>query len=160
MAFGLKGISHSSSTMNSSAIELLKQLGFTSRGHYTKYNGATKVTDSILGIKYILNKDKDMYDYKYIFTNKDIQVYQNPYALSIGFMADDSIRNVNFEAENPFYNQNQIISKMTNDKTDYVFKKLFVDDIIYENMTVENAGNHTKYTPTIEGINAHIEFIV
>ena len=51
------GLSHSSSTMNSPALTLLKQLGFAYGGHYTKYDGATLLTDSFFDIKYLMDKE-------------------------------------------------------------------------------------------------------
>lgn len=160
MAFGLKGVSHSSSTMNAPAIELLRKLGFTSRGHYTKYNGATKVTDALLGIKYVLNKDKTIYDYNLKFTNKNIQVYENPNALSIGFMVDNGIKTTKINDVNPFVNQNLIIDNMTKTFDKPVLNKIFVEDIQYENINVENAGGHIKYSPSVSGTDAHIEFTI
>ena len=160
MAFGLKGLSHSSSTMNTPAIDLLSKLGFTSRGHYTKYNGATKVTDAIFGIKYILNEKKSIYDYDLKFTNKAIQVYQNPNALSVGFMVDNNILNTKLNDSNPFANQNLMVNDMLGKYEQPVFNKIFPDAINYENITVQNAGGHIKYSPTVTGINAHIEFVM
>ena len=159
MAFGLNGLSHSSSTMNSPVIEMMRKLGFTSRGHSTRYTGATEITDSIFGVKYILNKDKNLYNYDYLLKNNDIEIYKNPYALSMGFMSDNNIRKVNIENVNPFENQNALINSMTgSDESNNIFKPIIVDNINYENITVENAGDHTKYSPTVQGINAHIEF--
>ena len=46
------------------------------------------------------------------------------------------------------------------DESNNIFKPITIDDINYENITVENAGDHTKYSPTVQGINAHIEFSI
>lgn len=159
MAFGLKGISHSSSTMNSPTIELLRKLGFSSRGHYTKYNGATEVTDAIFGIKYILNQNAKIYEYNFKFKQNGIEVYENPNALSIGYMVNNNIRTVNINDINPFENQNDLINGMIGtDGADSVFKRIYVDYINYENITVENAGDHIKFSPTVQGLNAHVEY--
>ncbi len=157
MAFGLKGISHSSSTMNSPIIDTLGKLGFTSRGHYTKYNGATPVTDSLLGVKYVLSKDKPVQNYQEFFKQKNIGVYKNSNALSIGYMANKSIYDVYFEKD-PFMNQNLLISNMVGDTTKQPFKRIYSDYVDYENITVEFVGEHTKYTPEVKGQNAHIEY--
>lgn len=52
------GISHSSSVMNAPALTLLKQLGYAYGGHYTKYEGTTYITDSIFGIRYLMDKQE------------------------------------------------------------------------------------------------------
>ncbi|MDR0947737.1 MAG: YfhO family protein [Ruminococcus sp.] len=56
MAFGSYGITHSNSTMNSPVLDFLHKLGFGYGGHYIQYGGGTYVSDSILGIKYIIEK--------------------------------------------------------------------------------------------------------
>lgn len=160
MAFGLKGVSHSSSTMNAPVIELLSALGFTSRGHYTKYNGATEVTDAILGIKYILNKDKQVYNYDVKFSQSDIDVYENPNALSIGYMASNQIKGTKIINKNPFVNQNILVSALIGDSTKSVFKRILVNNIIYNNVNVENAGNHTKYTKIEDGLDTYVKFMI
>ena len=102
IAFGLKGITHSSSVMNAKMIDTLGKLGYVSRGHYTRYEGNTPITDSLLGIKYVLDSNNtgvsDMYNYKMstVTTHSSekttqIDIYENPYALPIGFMVDVSI---------------------------------------------------------------------
>lgn len=160
MAFGLKGISHSSSTMNAPAIQLLAELGYTSRGHFTKYNGATQVTDALLGIKYILNKDKELYNYNMKFVMDGVQVYENPNALSIGFMADNNVKNASLKDINPFINQNVLLNSMLSGNSGDVFKRLFADDVQYQNVNVENAGDHTKYTPITNGLDTYIKFTI
>ena len=57
---GYYGLSHSSSTMNSPALTMLKQLGFAYAGHSTKYEGATYITDALFDVKYLMDKvDED-----------------------------------------------------------------------------------------------------
>ena len=54
------GVSHSSSVMNAPALTLLKQLGFAYGGHFTKYDGATYVTDSVFDIRYLMDKTEEL----------------------------------------------------------------------------------------------------
>ncbi len=159
MAFGLKGLSHSSSTLNAKAINMLGKLGLTSRGHYTKYMGATEFTDSIFGIKYLLNKDQKVYNYKYLFSNRGIEVYENPYALSIGFMVNNRVSDLFLYDINVFENQNALMDAMVDNATgSQILKRIFPEDIVYENITHQMAGDHSLYTPTVKSLNAHIEY--
>ncbi|GHU51881.1 membrane protein [Clostridia bacterium] len=57
MAVGLRGISHSTSVMNNDILILLEKLGYMSNGYRSIYKGSTPITDSLLGFKYILNRD-------------------------------------------------------------------------------------------------------
>ncbi len=185
MAFGSFGLSHSSSTLNAAPIQFLRNLGFSYGGHYIKYKGATYVTDSIFGIKYVMEKGdaaKEVTDDFGVTTieppeaalskhyddlvlangdSKEIMyVYKNPYALPVAFMADSSIANLTFESwENPFENQNLLLSALVSDEKQDFFKRIEIDDIVPENAKPSTYGTHTKYTTRIEGENSHIEFL-
>lgn len=181
MAFGSFGLSHSSSTLNAAPIQFLRKMGFSYGGHYIKYSGATYVTDAIFGIKYVMEKgsaptaDEDgnvplpevasssHYD-NLVLANGDskeiMYVYENPYALPIAFMADESIADLELGSwENPFENQNELLSALLSDRKQYFFKRIDIDDIVPENAKSSTYGNHTKYVPRIEGENSHIEFL-
>ena len=60
------GVSHSSSTMNSPALTLLKQLGYAYGGHYTKYDGSTVMTDALFDIKYVMDKETEKGHNRYV----------------------------------------------------------------------------------------------
>lgn len=183
MAFGSFGLSHSSSTLNAAPIQLLRNLGFAYGGHYIKYKGATYITDAIFGIKYVMEKGNAItvdengdkaetpevaqskhYNDNLVLANGDskeiMYVYENPYALPIGFMADSSIADVSFENwYNPFENQNMMFSALISDETQEFYKRIDVDEVLPENAKPSTYGTHTKYVPRIEGNNSHIEFL-
>ncbi len=161
LAFNLRGITHSSSVMNSKAIEFLGNLGYSNRGHYTRYNGSTTITDGLLGIKYILDKENKVessYKDNPVLTSGEITIYENPYALPIAYMVDDDILNVYIESENPFENQNNLLSAIMGERYDY-FTRVMPDDIKYKNVTTAAAGDQTKYMAT-ENMDSTIEFYI
>lgn len=172
MAFGSYGISHSSSTLNAAPIQFLRRMGFSYGGHYIKYKGSTYVSDAILGIKYVMEKanteDGDIpenkhYD-KLLLTNEDEKdtwaVYENPYALPVAFMADSSVLDVALEKDNPFANQNNLLSHLVSDEYTEYFKQISVERTLPENAKQSSYGAHIKYTPIKEGENSHIEYII
>ena len=187
MAFGSYGLSHSSSTLNAAPIQFLRNLGFSYGGHYIKYKGATYVTDAIFGIKYVMEKgdavskpsesiepveedtapeiaESKHYD-KLVLANGDskeiMYVYENPYALPIAFMADNSIADLSFESwENPFKNQNMLLSALLSEEEQDFFVRIDLDSVVPENAKPSTYGTHSKYVPRIEGENSHIEFII
>lgn len=158
MAFGMKGMSHSSSTLNAGPINLLDKLGFTSRGHYVKYKGETYLTDALFGIKYIINKDKPMYYDNEVLSLGEMTIYNNPNALSLGYMASEEIKTLSLGKGNPFVNQNKLLSSLLG--TEYVeyFKQIPVGDTVLENLTTSKESGHTKYTPIDAEADAHAEF--
>ena len=103
MAFGYNGIAHSTSTLNSSVIKFMSSLGYTSQSHYTYYVGGTPLSDSLLGIKYVITEndtlDPKLYTvaasgtkyYKYIKSEDTIYAMQNTKALPIAYGVSPSI---------------------------------------------------------------------
>lgn len=99
-----------------------------------------------------------------VFANGDskeiMYVYENPYALPIGFMADNAVADVHFDSwENPFENQNVLLSSLLSGEEQDFFKPIEIKDILPENAKPSTYGNHTKYVPRIEGENSHIEYL-
>ena len=159
MALGMYGISHSSSTLNAKAIQLLKELGYMSRGHYVRYNGGTPVNDSLMGIKYLLSKDVGtLGDYEERFTNGEISVYENPYALPIVLPVSPSVKNADVSGLDPFDNQNRLLSAMAGEDGAEYFKPLEIDDTEFDNVDEINAGDHKRYVPETAGDPARIEY--
>lgn len=134
LAYGLKGVSHSSSVMNTRAINFLETMGYSMRSYVTRYDGNSNLADSLLGIKYVINDKRQTSDdailntdYKQIFThdyvdNNDIQsnfeVYENPDALSVGYMADEKITGILYLGnDNPFNSQNIFLSTLSGNTT-------------------------------------------
>ncbi len=181
MAFGSFGLSHSSSTLNAAPIQFLRKMGFSYGGHYIKYKGATYVTDALFGIKYVMEKgaapvpdengvtpepkaEKSKHYDELVLANGDskeiMYVYENPYALPVAFMADESIADLTLDSwENPFENQNALLSALLSNKKQYFFKRIDIDETVPENAKVSTYGTHTKYVPRVEGENSHIEFL-
>jgi len=94
MALGMRGLSGSTSTLNKETVKLLNKMGYSSKSHWSKYLGGTPVSDSLLGLKYIISDKKVMESYYEVFA-EDLKngytAYYNPYALSIAFGVDDDI---------------------------------------------------------------------
>lgn len=135
LAFGLKGITHSSSVMNAKTLDFIETLGYCTRSYYSRYEGSTELADSLLGIKYVLDRgdnhtrpmlhesyekvgaydytDKDDLDNNNNPRAKTISIYRNPNALSIGYMASaDILRIDHLGNDNPFNSQNILMSTL------------------------------------------------
>ena len=102
------------------------------RSYVTRYDGNTPVSDSLLGIKYVLDdpaknskdispllcpKYKQVFSQQYINNDEEqsvMNVYENPDALSIGYMVDKDINNLAFLGnDNPFNSMNMFMSTIT-----------------------------------------------
>lgn len=139
-AYGLRGVSHSSSVMNARILNFLETLGYTTKSYESRYDGSTPIADSLLGIKYVLNDpeicnpETDRRSLLCPYYNKvgstsytkendkvgTVDIYENPDALPIAFMADDDILKLSFLGnDNPFNSMNNFLSSMTGSTTDY-----------------------------------------
>lgn len=195
MSFGAFGISHGSSTSNTGVINFFRKLGFPCDRYFTYYDGSTYVTDSVLGIKYVMESKKNdngiafseaaetdevistddsknnngidplvdifrtgvvetgksvHYD-KLVVTNENsgesFYVYENPYALPIAFMADEAIADAKFESwENPFENQNILLSALLSDEKKDFFKSISIDELIAENLAYSRYEGYDRYS--------------
>lgn len=152
------GISHSSSTLNSRPIDLIGKLGYTSRGHFTKYNGGTLVSDSLLGIKYILSNTRAPAFLSESFTMNNVSVYENPYALDIAFIADKAILDVELDEKNPFEAQNKLLNGLLGTQNVRFFEKVEISSTQYVNVNEIDAIDQMRYVPIVSGENAHIEY--
>lgn len=178
---GYYGISHSSSVMNAPALLMLQQLGYGYGGNYTSYEGTTLITDSVFGIKYLMDKvDEDggnVYadnrtsvpeQYKLAThieeKNATYKFYRNPYALSLGTVCKENITEVELLDDNPFENQNLLYSALDSQTeiTEY-FTRIMPKNSEMENVSVSTLsdGKETKKYQAIDSdSDAHVDYVI
>lgn len=162
MAFGFRGLSNSTSTLNESVITLLNQLGLSAKSHWSKYIGGNPVTDSLLGLKYIVYPDEkhhELFYESYIDDEEnELYAYKNPYALSIAYGVNNSVADIDInEPDNPFLMLNNIVTKMLGEEnTIKLYNNIKPNDIVYDNCETSYVTGHKKYTPERENRDARI----
>ena len=162
LALGIRGISHSTSDLNASVIKILNQYGYASRSHWSKYLGGTPVSDSLLGIKYIIAEEEISDLYSEFYSNGDLTVYENPYALGVLFTSDPSILEYDLESTTtPFIRLNEIVTRMLGEtETIELFKPLSVRATDTTNLDLSFVSEHRKYSPTNTGKDASLTYHV
>lgn len=161
MAVGMYGMSHSTSTFNAKAITLAKTLGFGAREHYSRYDGATPLTDDILGIKYIFSKNELLSQYdKPLYTSGDgdIKVYLNQDALGFAYLADLSIIGAEITDKSPFSAQERLAARLSGD-----INKFYLPVMDYAvDLNNLNAGStvdkHLSYKKRLEDEGASVNY--
>lgn len=178
---GYKSLSHSSSTMNAPALLTLHRLGFAYGGHYTKYNGATPMTDAIFDIRYVMDRD-DSKSYvsstvypEYKLTteisfdheesvNGDTNVfkfYRNPNALGLGMAAGGDLTSVALDDDNPFENQNRLFNALAGENYNFFTPVDIVNSDSENVQTVNTTDGHIKYYPMdSHNKECHVDYIV
>ena len=138
--FKLRGLAHSSSVMNAKILKFIETMGYSSSSYFSRYDGNTPLADSVLGIKYVLDKGDsntnllkkgENSDISAAYTLKmsevcksqseddiEVNVYENPNALAIGYMASEDIKKVTaFGNDDPFNSQNILLSTISGNTT-------------------------------------------
>lgn len=164
IALRMYGMSHSSSTLNSKSIALLKSLGFSAREHYTRSDGSTMLTDDIFGVKYVLSKYSCYVPYKEtvpIENEIGVTVYKNSNALGIAYLADEEIIDYSFNEYSPFIAQNRLAAMLSGNKALNVFRSADQYFISTENVNVgTTTDSHHSYRKKNEDDEAWVAFDV
>ena len=114
MGAHMYGLSHSSSTLNAKAIDMLGKFGFTSGGHYTRFTGATSLTTDLFSVKYVISTKNDSFaDVK---GPEDFIVTKNENALPIMYLTSNKVQQLVLDDDKVFDNQNSLLSYMLGDE--------------------------------------------
>lgn len=119
MAYGYRGLAHYSSTYDTNISDMIYDMGYSSLHDFSIYTEPVLTTDALLGIKYVLSQHDitGLRRVEELGTVNGKQVYQNPYALSLGMGAADTVFR-HAESENPFEFQNQLFSNILGERVE------------------------------------------
>ena len=167
MALSMRGLSNSTSTLNSSTLKFLNNMGYVSRSHLSQYKGGTPVNDSLLGVKYLIDNETsealDSY-YTKIYTDEKYSAYQNPYAMSIAYGVDDSVENFDFgRYYTLFEKQNALVSSMLGESSPLPIY-VPVPESDYEETstgcTVNSSATQVTFAPVNEDSKASFSYTI
>ncbi len=150
LALEIKGLSNSTSTLNEAQIDFLARLGYSSRSHWSKYLGGTMVSDSLLGLKYIISDTEQgngMYEVYAEDEDKGLTAYYNPYALSLCYAVSSGINDIQMDSfETPFQRMNTMVTAMLGEpETLEIFKEIPLESTVTNNMAGSFTSGHIKY---------------
>ena len=146
MHFSYAGLTHYSSNEKNFVLSFLEKMGLNYNRLYVEYgNGSTQTVDSLFGVKYLLGSEETINkSYQAVQEGEGLSVYQNPYALPIAFLAEEQVRLVDMEEENPFALQNAMY-QMAAGSEEAILKDAVIKEIRMENSTEEKQGDLTVY---------------
>jgi uncharacterized membrane protein YfhO len=132
LSIGYRGLAHYSSTFEKDVIGFCSRLGYSSPKNITEvcYNSPLLVTDSLLGIKYVLT-DNTVRQPAGTSPLDDLtlsnggRVYINPYALPLGYAVNNNVTDIKWE-DDPFENQTRLVSAMLG-KSVNLYRELSLD---------------------------------
>jgi len=166
MALNIRGLTNSTSTLNKKTIDFLANMGYASKSHWSKYLGGNLITDSLLGIKYIIDEEDSIISNYYELTDLEEVEYKssyyyafiNDYALSLAYTVDPAILDFEFEGETPIENVNALLNAMIGSKEDIQFfvPVEFTEDTI--NLSTKKNSSYTEYRPEVSGSTATLTY--
>ncbi|MGY3724720.1 Uncharacterized membrane protein YfhO [Granulicatella balaenopterae] len=155
------GLNHFASTLEKELPTLFGSLGISESNGFISYSNGTMFTDSFFDILYMIEdnqtianpytKDQKPFPIHEYWTRKDLNYYQkithqtqatiykNPFAWSLAFPIDSSVKEQHFEVNKPIKNQELLATLLGNGKT-----PLFSFEgyrISYENVSVSTIEN-------------------
>lgn len=122
MWLGFKSLSMFSSTLSDGLDTFLDNMGYFAAVNKFSYEGATRLTDAMFGIKYLMSEDEkeNIRAFEYLGEFDGQYLYQNNEALPIAFMVKDTYADWTADGKYPWENQNSF-AKATTGVTDELF---------------------------------------
>ena len=156
---GYNGISTFTSSANVKTTEFMRALGYGAKNTYNRYcyEEASPVSDLLLGIKYMIErdgKDKQSAYYDYVHQFGNTAIYQNSAYLPLAFLAERELADVDFFGNTGVFRlQNQIFSSATGVEGD-VWRTLGGDHLTIEGVDVtvqdSNSSGYCSYSDGLE----------
>ena len=112
--YGYRGVAQFSSEINANVTALMKSIGLAGDPASNRFGYAmsTPVVNSMLNIKYIIGRGKQVSDFALgnpLYRSNSSTIYRNKYDLSIGYMANSDILDCSTDYQDPFDVQNQFV---------------------------------------------------
>lgn len=163
MNLNYPGITHFSSMSNLTLNKTLRQLGFLTTAAYKSVNfaGSTPITESLLGIKYVISSQEKGIGYDTAIAKERFKAYRNNYALPLGFLADSAVMEFDpTKDDNPFTLQNKLINLIlgTKDSAHDFFQPISIQSTKLANATLTSEDNKEIVGRINKDLDAEIEF--
>ncbi|MBL1228394.1 YfhO family protein [Enterococcus sp. BWB1-3] len=160
--YGYSGISLFSSIRNRNSSAYLNTLGFRSRGTSlnTRYPNNTLLMDALMGIQYNLSKDNPLkFGYTETARSGEYGLYENSYALPLGFLANESIYDIEQPETDNLTSQSNLINALSQQQQNFF---TFYTPIItnQQNVKIEENASSVTYRETQSNVAKEITWTV
>lgn len=113
--YNIKSVSLFGSTVSADLVNAMHGLGFYTGANEFLFDGANPVSMAALDIRYLFRRQDEYnpYDLDLIGTVEGIDIYQNRYALSTGYMVKEELLDWDKSGNNMFDSVNKFVEKAT-----------------------------------------------
>ena len=150
--YNLPSVSTFNSTVGGDIVELMGRIGFYTGANEFLYMGSTPFTNSILGVRYVLERQDDLNNFSFNYSDNPagVVIYENPCPLSIGFAVDEAVRNWDSYPGTPIKRQQELAYDMTGQPA---FFNVVYPDLTFssDNMDIGEPSRDVTVTPQNSG---------
>ncbi len=145
--YNLPSISTFNSTVGGALVTFMGRIGFYTGANEFLYMGSTFFTNSILGVRYLLvrNGDLNNFDFNYLDNPCGVEIYENPYPLSVAFAVNEQAKTWDSSYGTPFTRIQNLANMMTAEP--YFFRTI-TPELTSESTTMNTTGRTTDVTVT------------
>jgi uncharacterized membrane protein YfhO len=113
--YNMRSVGTFCSTVLGDLVTSMGKLGFYTGANEFLYRGATPLTNSMLNVRYLFKRDGDLdnFDYDYVETVDNVDIYENPYPLSIGYAVSNNVKDWDTSGVERLAMQNALAYDMT-----------------------------------------------
>ena len=145
--YGLHAMTLFNTFNNSNLSEFYKKIGGEGSSNYVGYFGENSFMDMLLGVKYYYNRSGKPNSFAYKFLKKvgDVSLYENQYALSLGYVIPESLwLEEKLLFQNPFQTMNQMSQNIVGEDV-YSMRKFTLEEV--NGCSIENfTGTYGYFT--------------
>lgn len=163
--YNLKSVCMFGSTVSAELVDMMHDLGYYTGANEFLFDGGNTVSNSLLGIKYLLQREGEYnyFDVNYLTEIDGVNVYENPYALNLGYMVNNELLDYDGTVGNMFDTLNQFIRLSTGVPS--VFSQLYPEVTAYsDNCEISHdvdTSEYYSYTRTSSSVcNFQLSFTV
>lgn len=113
--YSIKNMTLFGSTVSADLVDAMHSLGYYTGANEYLFDGSNPVNSAILNLRYLLKRpdDYNSFDVNPVTTVSGIEIYENPYRLSTGFMVNRGLHSWDGSGANMFYSLNDFVTKAT-----------------------------------------------
>lgn len=156
--YNMRSVGTFCSTVLGDLVTTMGKLGFYTGANEFLYMGNTPFTNSLLNVRYVFKRPDDLnnHNFKYVNTVDGVDVYENPYPLSIGFAVNRNVKDWDWSGVERMNLQNNLMYDMTGLQGPF---NMQYPEIISssDNCDVSINKNVITFTPRESGKVSHVE---
>lgn len=156
IGMGYSGISHYSSSYNRYLNSFLENLGFVKSYISISFKGDTLLSESLLGIKYVLSPNPDIPEHEKIKTNGSVGLFDNPLAMGLGYAIHKDTRHFTMTGNDSLKYQSDLLMHMLNSDKDFLIP-VKDTEVTTDHLEVKKTETSATYVKTAQET-AHVTF--